>query len=210
MDPLEAGEKVLRGIRRNDFHIMPHPEFREEFREAFDEIIAALPDGSLDPGRELYEEQCRRHRREARQKVAAYVFSNARRILVVTGLVINNPSASRGDATNWMPKRPKSQKGVPRALLSASQALQSGRHRLSLVGAPANRSGSGGAGSFGYAMVRFFGGIVLSEYSAWNFLRWWRCHHRSWPQKDRLKLILQSGKSEICAPRMAKARPNQL
>jgi NAD(P)-dependent dehydrogenase (short-subunit alcohol dehydrogenase family) len=71
MDPAEVGEKVLRGIRHNDFYILPHPEFKEEFQESFDEIIAALPDEPLDPRREVYEEQRRRHRREARKKAAA-------------------------------------------------------------------------------------------------------------------------------------------
>ena len=68
MDPVEVGEKVLRGIRNNDFYIMPHPEFKEEFQEAFDEIIATLPEEPLDPQREVFEEQRRRHRREARQR----------------------------------------------------------------------------------------------------------------------------------------------
>jgi len=71
MDPVEVGEKVLRGIRNNDFYILPHPEFKEEFQESFDEIIAALPDEPLDPRREVHEEQRRRHRREAREKAAA-------------------------------------------------------------------------------------------------------------------------------------------
>ena len=68
MDPIEVGEKVLRGIRRNDFYILPHPEFKEEFQESFDEIIAALPDEPFDPRREVYEEQRRQHRREARRR----------------------------------------------------------------------------------------------------------------------------------------------
>ena len=68
MDPLEVGEKALLGIQRNDFHILPHPEFREEFQEAFDEIIAALPDEPSVPSREVFEEQRRQHRREARQR----------------------------------------------------------------------------------------------------------------------------------------------
>jgi NAD(P)-dependent dehydrogenase (short-subunit alcohol dehydrogenase family) len=71
MDPVEVGEKVLAGIRRNDFYILSHPEFREEFQESFDEIIAALPDEPLDPRREVHEEQRRRHRREARERAAA-------------------------------------------------------------------------------------------------------------------------------------------
>jgi hypothetical protein len=68
MDPLEVGEKVLRGIRNNDFYILSHPEFREEFQESFDEIIAALPDEPLNPQREVFEKERRRHRREARQR----------------------------------------------------------------------------------------------------------------------------------------------
>jgi NAD(P)-dependent dehydrogenase (short-subunit alcohol dehydrogenase family) len=70
MDPLEVGEKVLRGIERNDFYILPHSEFREEFQESFDEIIAALPDEPLVHSREVHEEQRRRSRREAREKAA--------------------------------------------------------------------------------------------------------------------------------------------
>jgi NADP-dependent 3-hydroxy acid dehydrogenase YdfG len=68
MDPVEVGEKVLRGIRNNDFYILSHPEFKEEFQESFDEIIAALPDEPLNPQREVFEEERRRHRREARQR----------------------------------------------------------------------------------------------------------------------------------------------
>lgn len=68
MAPEEVGEKVLRGIRSNDFYILPHPEFKEEFQESFDEIIAALPEEPLDPGREVFEEQRRQHRRDARHR----------------------------------------------------------------------------------------------------------------------------------------------
>jgi NAD(P)-dependent dehydrogenase (short-subunit alcohol dehydrogenase family) len=68
MSPEEVGEKVLRGIRNNDSYILSHPEFREEFQESFDEIIASLPDEPLDAQREVFEEQRRQHRREARQQ----------------------------------------------------------------------------------------------------------------------------------------------
>jgi len=68
MTPEEVGEKVLKGIRNNDFFILPHPEFKEEFQESFDEIIAALPDEPLDPRREVFEEQRRQHRRDARKR----------------------------------------------------------------------------------------------------------------------------------------------
>ena len=68
MTPVEVGVKVLQGIQRNDFYILPHPEFKEEFRESFDEIIAALPDTPFNPKREVYEEERRQSRRDARKR----------------------------------------------------------------------------------------------------------------------------------------------
>jgi len=46
MDPLEVGEKVLRGMRRNDLYILPHAEFAREIRGHMDDIIAAMPPSS--------------------------------------------------------------------------------------------------------------------------------------------------------------------
>jgi NAD(P)-dependent dehydrogenase (short-subunit alcohol dehydrogenase family) len=62
MDPVEVGRKVLAAIRRNDFYIFPHPEFKEEFREIFDEIIRAIPDETADPAR--LENEARRRQRK--------------------------------------------------------------------------------------------------------------------------------------------------
>ncbi len=56
MDPVEVGEKVLAGIRRNDLHIFPHPEFKDELREIFSETLSALPEGPVDPRRLAFEE----------------------------------------------------------------------------------------------------------------------------------------------------------
>ena len=56
MDPVEVGEKVLEGIRRNDLYIFPHPEFREELSEIFSEVLAAIPEGYVDPQRLAIEE----------------------------------------------------------------------------------------------------------------------------------------------------------
>ena len=56
MEPEEVGEKVLRAIRRNDFYIFTHPEFREELRSIFDEALAALPDEPVPPGRLAFED----------------------------------------------------------------------------------------------------------------------------------------------------------
>ncbi len=48
-DPVEVGEIVLRGIRRNDLYIFTQPEFRDGLRERFDAILATL--GEPDPVR---------------------------------------------------------------------------------------------------------------------------------------------------------------
>lgn len=67
MEPEEVGEKVLAGIRRHDLYIFTHPEFKEELRSIFDEILAALPQGPVDPRRLAFEEG----RRQALAKVKA-------------------------------------------------------------------------------------------------------------------------------------------
>jgi NAD(P)-dependent dehydrogenase (short-subunit alcohol dehydrogenase family) len=66
MTPEEIGEKVLRGIRRNDFYIFPHPEFRDELREIFDEALAALPDEEPPADRLAFEEGRRAAKARAR------------------------------------------------------------------------------------------------------------------------------------------------
>ncbi|NLD39354.1 MAG: SDR family NAD(P)-dependent oxidoreductase [Desulfatiglans sp.] len=68
MNPFEVGTKVLKGIERNDFYILPHPEFKDEFQESFDEIINALPHEPFDPIREVHEEKRRQSRRDARSR----------------------------------------------------------------------------------------------------------------------------------------------
>jgi NAD(P)-dependent dehydrogenase (short-subunit alcohol dehydrogenase family) len=68
MDPVEVGEKVLSGIRRNDLYIFPHPEFKEELREIFDEILVALPEEPVDPKRLAFEEFRRANKRNPASK----------------------------------------------------------------------------------------------------------------------------------------------
>lgn len=68
MDPREVGEKVLAGVLRNDLFIFPHPEFKDELREIFDDILLALPEGDADPKRLAFEEGRRRIKAEARDK----------------------------------------------------------------------------------------------------------------------------------------------
>jgi len=60
MEPDEVAEKTLIGIKRNDFHIFTHPEFKEELKGVFDATLAALPDGQADPARLAFEEGRRR------------------------------------------------------------------------------------------------------------------------------------------------------
>lgn len=67
MDPVEVGEKVLAGIRRNDLHIFPHPEFKDELREIFNEILSALPEGPVDPNRLAFEEFRRENTAKAKR-----------------------------------------------------------------------------------------------------------------------------------------------
>ncbi len=51
MDPLEAGERVLNGIRNNDLFIFSHPEFRDGMQERFDAFMASVPDEAPPPER---------------------------------------------------------------------------------------------------------------------------------------------------------------
>jgi len=68
MEPEEVGEKVLRGIQRNDLYIFTHPEFKKELKDLFDEILAALPEeGEADPRRLAFEEM----RRQANARAKA-------------------------------------------------------------------------------------------------------------------------------------------
>ena len=44
MDPVECGERVLEGIRRDDLYIFTHREFREGADERFRAMLASFPD----------------------------------------------------------------------------------------------------------------------------------------------------------------------
>jgi NAD(P)-dependent dehydrogenase (short-subunit alcohol dehydrogenase family) len=56
MDPLEAGQAVVRGVQRNDSYIFSHPEHRQDLEQIFSEILAAIPEGKTDPARLAVEE----------------------------------------------------------------------------------------------------------------------------------------------------------
>ncbi len=51
MDPIEVGERVLRGIRRNDLFIISHPEFREGMQARCDALMRAIPDEPVNEER---------------------------------------------------------------------------------------------------------------------------------------------------------------
>lgn len=51
MDPLEVGEKTLRGIAANAGLILSHPDHGEDFREIYETSLAALPDEPIPEGR---------------------------------------------------------------------------------------------------------------------------------------------------------------
>jgi len=65
MLPDEVAERVLRGIRRNDLYLFSHAEFREELRQMFDEMLAALPDEPPNPARMAMEDFRRARKAEA-------------------------------------------------------------------------------------------------------------------------------------------------
>jgi NAD(P)-dependent dehydrogenase (short-subunit alcohol dehydrogenase family) len=44
MDPVETGERVIRGVRNNDLFIMTHPEFKAGYKIRHDAIMRANPE----------------------------------------------------------------------------------------------------------------------------------------------------------------------
>lgn len=66
MEPEEVAAKTIEAIRENKFYIFPHPEFRDELREVFDEIIADYPKGDAPVERLAFERGRRENYRKAR------------------------------------------------------------------------------------------------------------------------------------------------
>jgi NAD(P)-dependent dehydrogenase (short-subunit alcohol dehydrogenase family) len=65
MDPVEVAERVKRGVERNDLFIFSHAEFREELKEVFAQMLAALPDEPPHPGRMAVEDWRRQRKADA-------------------------------------------------------------------------------------------------------------------------------------------------
>ncbi len=51
MDPVETGERVVRGIRNNDLYIHTHPEFKDGYVARHNAIIRAIPNEPLNEKR---------------------------------------------------------------------------------------------------------------------------------------------------------------
>ena len=51
MTPEEVGQRVLRGIKRNDLFIMTHPEFSHGVKARMEALLRAFPDEPQDPER---------------------------------------------------------------------------------------------------------------------------------------------------------------
>lgn len=49
MDPLEAGQLVLRGMRNNDLYVLTTPEFEAEFKARGEAIVASIPPDVVSP-----------------------------------------------------------------------------------------------------------------------------------------------------------------
>jgi len=71
MDPVELGERVLRGIQHNDAYILPHGEFKDEVQGLFDDIMSGFPEGQQidDPVRLMFEDVRRKMTADAKAAI---------------------------------------------------------------------------------------------------------------------------------------------
>ena len=51
MDAVECGNRVVRGIQRNDLYIFTHPEFKAGAKERMDKMLASFPDEPINQPR---------------------------------------------------------------------------------------------------------------------------------------------------------------
>lgn len=74
MEPDLVAERVLDAMRDNRFHIFPHPEFKDELREVFEDVLADFRDYPPDPSFEArtgFEKMRRERYKEAREAARA-------------------------------------------------------------------------------------------------------------------------------------------
>jgi NAD(P)-dependent dehydrogenase (short-subunit alcohol dehydrogenase family) len=57
MDPMECGERVLDGVRRNDMYILTHSEYQQGVVDSFHAILRSFPEGQTVPPDRLRAEQ---------------------------------------------------------------------------------------------------------------------------------------------------------
>jgi hypothetical protein len=57
MDPMECGERVLDGVRRNDMYILTHSEYQQGVVDRFHAILRSFPEGQTVPPDRLRAEQ---------------------------------------------------------------------------------------------------------------------------------------------------------
>lgn len=70
MDPDEVGRKTLAGVLRDDFYIFPHPEFRDELKEVFEDALNSMPEMTeVDPPRLQVEAMRRKVKADAAEAI---------------------------------------------------------------------------------------------------------------------------------------------
>ena len=67
MEPSEVGEKVLAAVKANELYIFPHPEFKDELKEIFEEALIAVPEEPCPPQRFGFEEGRRAAKAKAKE-----------------------------------------------------------------------------------------------------------------------------------------------
>jgi NAD(P)-dependent dehydrogenase (short-subunit alcohol dehydrogenase family) len=78
MDPLEAGEIVLRGMRNNDLYILSNPEFEQILRDRSEALIASIP-------RDLHPTEARLEGAREGFRTSIYTVERDRRLCAATG-----------------------------------------------------------------------------------------------------------------------------
>lgn len=71
MEPLEIGQKILRGIMNDDLYILTHPDHKEEVARDFAEIMAAFPEEPIPADRLEVEKGRRKMKYDIKDKFAS-------------------------------------------------------------------------------------------------------------------------------------------
>lgn len=70
MEPIEIGQRILRGILNDALYILTHPDHKEEVMRDFEEILAAFPDEPIPPERLEVEKGRRKMKYDIKDKYA--------------------------------------------------------------------------------------------------------------------------------------------